>query len=163
MYQLEDLVFICRENRRRSGILLFLESPRFCLLSGMAGNKSGKSGRFPEFLRWSAQILPTSDIKSFIICTVGDIVERWVYSYFEKGCRKKMCTGQPRKVIWTMHCSWHCSCRTYFFYFRLALADNCSWPLMPLFQISLKNSELKTTHNTFRGCRVHFIWQPSSK
>ena len=51
MYQLEGLVFICRENRRRSGILLFLESPRLCLLSGMAENKSGKSGRVPEFLR----------------------------------------------------------------------------------------------------------------
>ena len=48
MYQLEGLVFICRENRRRSGILLFLESPRLCLLSGMAGNKSGKSERVPE-------------------------------------------------------------------------------------------------------------------
>ena len=29
--------------------------------------------------------------------------------------------------------------------------------------ISLKNCELKTTHNTFRGCRVHFIRQPFSK
>ena len=78
MYQLEGLVFICRENRRRSGILLFLESPRFCLLSGMAGKKSGKSGRVPEFLRSSAQTLPTSDIKSFKICTVGDVGKRWV-------------------------------------------------------------------------------------
>ena len=31
------------------------------------------------------------------------------------------------------------------------------------FQISLKNSELKTTHNTFQDCRVHFSWQPFSK
>ena len=31
---------------------------------------------------------------------------------------------------------------------------------LPFFQISLKNSELKTTHNTFPACRVHFIWQP---
>ena len=37
------------------------------------------------------------------------------------------------------------------------------WPLMPFYQISLKNSELKTTQNTFRGCRVHFIRQPFSK
>ena len=50
-----------------------------------------------------------------------------------------------------------------FFYFRLALADICPWPLVPLFQISLKNSELKATHNTFRCCRVHFIRQPFSK
>ena len=35
-------------------------------------------------------------------------------------------------------------------------------PLVPIFQISLKNSELKTTHNTFRDCRVHFFRQPQS-
>ena len=28
---------------------------------------------------------------------------------------------------------------------------------MRFFQISLKKSELKTTHNTFRDCRVHFF------
>ena len=26
-----------------------------------------------------------------------------------------------------------------------------------------KKKQLKTTHNTFRGCRVHFILQPFSK
>ena len=34
---------------------------------------------------------------------------------------------------------------------------------LPFFQIILKKSELKTAHNTFRGCRVHFIRQPFSK
>ena len=29
--------------------------------------------------------------------------------------------------------------------------------VLSFFQISLKNSELKTTHNTFRGCRMYFI------
>ena len=38
-----------------------------------------------------------------------------------------------------------------------------SWPLVPFFQISLKKSALKTTHNTFRDCRVHFFRQPFSK
>ena len=37
------------------------------------------------------------------------------------------------------------------------------WPLVPFFQISLKNSELKTIHNAFRDCRVHFFLQPFSK
>ena len=37
------------------------------------------------------------------------------------------------------------------------------FPLVPFFQISLKNSELKTTDNTFRDCRVHFFRQPFSK
>ena len=43
---------------------------------------------------------------------------------------------------------WHCSCRTYFCCFPLALTNIRPWPLVPFFQISLKNSELKTTHNT---------------
>ena len=32
-----------------------------------------------------------------------------------------------------------------------------------LSNLYLKNSELKTTHNTFRDCRVHFFRQPLSK
>ena len=56
-----------------------------------------------------------------------------------------------------------CSCRTYFLCFPLALANIRPWPPVPFFQISLKNSELKTTHNTFRDCRVHFFRQPFSK
>ena len=51
---------------------------------------------------------------------------------------------------------WHCSFQTYFRCFRLAPANMRPWPLMPFFQISLTKSELKTTHNTFRDCGVHF-------
>ena len=50
-----------------------------------------------------------------------------------------------------------CSCRTYFCCFPLALANIRPWPLVSFFQTSLKNSEFKTTHNTFRDCRVHFF------
>ena len=49
-----------------------------------------------------------------------------------------------------------CSCRTYFDCFPLALANICPWPLVPFFQICLENRADKTTHNTFRDCRVHF-------
>ena len=56
-----------------------------------------------------------------------------------------------------------CSCRTYFDCFPLALANICPWPLVPFFQISLENRADKTTHNTFRDCRVHFFRQPFSK
>ena len=56
-----------------------------------------------------------------------------------------------------------CSCRTYFCCFPLALANICPWPLVPFFQISLDNRADKTTHNTFRDCRVHFFRQPFSK
>ena len=52
-----SLVFICRENSRLSGILLFPDCPRFCRLmktryrrylraSGMDGVKSGEPGAF---------------------------------------------------------------------------------------------------------------------
>ena len=47
--------------------------------------------------------------------------------------------------------------------FPLACANIRPLPLMPFFQISLKNGELKTTHNTFRDCRVLFFRQPFSK
>ena len=55
------------------------------------------------------------------------------------------------------------SCRTYFCCFPLILANICPWPSVPFFQISLKNSALKATHNTFRDCRVHFFRQLFSK
>ena len=42
-------------------------------------------------------------------------------------------------------------CRTYSIGFSVALANIRLWPLVPFFQISLKNTELKTTHNTFGG------------
>ena len=87
------------------------------------------------------------------------------YSYFEKRCRKKMCTWQPQKGnygIWSIHCFWHWSCRSFFCCFPLAVANICPWPLVPFFKISLKNSEYKTTHNTFRDCREQFFRQPQN-
>ena len=54
--------------------------------------------------------------------------------------------------------------RTYCWFFPLALANIlCPWPLVPFLQISLKNSELKATHNTFQDCRVHFFQLSFSK
>ena len=55
------------------------------------------------------------------------------------------------------------SCRIYFCCFPLALANLCPWALVPFFQISLKNSGLKTTHNSLWDCWVHFFWQPFLK
>ena len=54
------------------------------------------------------------------------VIERLVYSYFEKGCRRKCARDNPERYygIWSMHCSWHWSCRTYFFLLSLALANN---------------------------------------
>ena len=77
-----------------------------------------------------------------------------------------MCTRQPRKVIWHMINTLFLmtvAVEPDFCCFPLALANICPWPLVPLFQISLENRAEKTTHNTFRDCRVHFIRQPFSK
>ena len=39
-----------------------------------------------------------------------------VYSYFPKGCRKKCARDNPKWSygIWSIHCSWHSSCRPTF-------------------------------------------------
>ena len=80
--------------------------------------------------------------------------------------KKKTCArGNPERYygMWSIHFSWHCRCRPYFSCFPLALTTILPWPLVPFFQISLKNSEPQTAHNTFRACRVHFFQQPFSK
>ena len=84
---------------------------------------------------------------------------------FPERLLQKMCMWQSQKVIWDMINSLFPTLQlsTYFCCFSLALANISPWPLMPFFQIFLKNSEIKTAHNTFRDCRVHFFWQPFSK
>ena len=82
-----SLVFICRENPRRSGILLFPDRPRFCRLmktrnrrnprsSGMNGDKSGESGAFLFFRRVpdfcdGRRSFPTN-VPSGTLASVGD-------------------------------------------------------------------------------------------
>ena len=66
-----------------------------------------------------------------------------------------MCTQQSWKVIWDVGqytVPDILSCRTYFCYFPLLLANRRPRPLVPFFHISSKKSELKTTHNPFRDC-----------
>ena len=88
-----------------------------------------------------------------------------VYSYFEKGCRKKAHATISKGNMGYDHYTvsdtvaveptfaaslWHSE--TY------ALGLSCH-----SFKISMKNSDLKTIHKTFRDCRVHFFRQPLSK
>ena len=56
-----------------------------------------------------------------------------------------------------------CSCRTYFCCFPLALANTFPWPFVPILSNFFSKRELKTTHNAFKDCRVHFSRQPFSK
>ena len=75
------------------------------------------------------------------------------YSYFEKGCQKKV---HVTILKGNMGYDQHWSCWKYFWCIALALGNIRPWPLVPLFQISMKNSQLKTTHNTFQVSRVKF-------
>ena len=60
---------------------------------------------------------------------------------FRERLSGKMFTRQFRKVLWSIHCSWHC--RTYFCCFPLALANICPLPPVPFFPISLKTVHLR--------------------
>ena len=46
---------------------------------------------------WLSTYIFSGSEKSF-----GHVGATVIYSYLEKGCRKKMCTRQSRKVIWDM-------------------------------------------------------------
>ena len=85
---------------------------------------------------------------------------------FREKLSEKMCTRQSRKVIWDMidilflttvavepTLFLSVSTRKHIF-----MARSCQF-----FQISLRNGELKTTHNACHDCRVHFFRQPFSK
>ena len=77
-----------------------------------------------------------------------------------------MCTRQFRKVIWdlinTLFLTTVAVEPTFVAFFQHSQTHfhglSCQF-----FQISLKKRELKTTHNAFQDCRVHFSRQPFSK
>ena len=80
---------------------------------------------------------------SSIISRHPSLLQQTVVNYtctiqlFRENLSEKMPKRQSRNVIWDMinqermrlHCSWHCSCRTYFCRFPLVLANMCPWPL----------------------------------
>ena len=72
----------------------------------------------------------------------------------EKKCVRDNPERQYGMWSWSlMHCSWHGSCRTYFCRTRKHTFKASRAILSDFWG---EKSELKTTHNTFRDCRVHF-------
>ena len=106
--------------------------------------------------RYTLLLRPISQVESVYTATSRKVVGKNVHATIPKG---NMGYGQytvPDQL----------SCRTYFCCFPLTLGNLSPWPLvafLAFLQISLKNSELKTTHNTFDDCRVHFFRQLFSK
>ena len=85
----------------------------------------------------------------------------YIYSYFEKGWRINVHATIPKGNMghdqYTV--SDDCTGRTYFWCLPLALANGFLRPFAPIVSNFFKNSELKTTHNAFRDCCVHFFRQ----
>ena len=80
-----------------------------------------------------------------------------IYSYFEKGCRKNVPTTIPKSNMgYDQYAVPDTVAVESSMSLSLTLSNTCPWPLVAFFQISLKNSELKTTHNTFRDYGMHF-------
>ena len=50
------------------------------------------------------------------------------YSYFKKGCRQKCARDNPERWygIWSINCSWHCSCQNFFCCFPSAWCKHTS-------------------------------------
>ena len=122
--------------------------------------------RAPGMLHLTNQFHHSFDCLSLIFFvsnqrTVSIALLSWSsYDYFEKGCR----TIPKDNMEYDQYTNPNdCSCRTYFCSFTWAPANTCPWPLVLFFQISLKNSAVKTTHSTFRDCCVHFFRQPFLK
>ena len=85
---------------------------------------------------------------------------------FPERLSDKMCTRQSRKVIRDMMDTLFLTTvavEPTFVPFRQHSQTHFHGLSCQFFQISLKNSELKTTHNAFQDCRVHFFRQPFSK
>ena len=81
-------------------------------------------------------------------------LEFTVYSYFEKGCQKNVHATIPKGNM---------GCDQYAVPDTATVESSIAAFLSSHAILSKKNSELKTTHNTFWDCRVHFLRQPFSK
>ena len=89
-----------------------------------------------------------------------------VYSYFEKGCLKNVHATVPKGNMgydqYTVPDTEAVEPSILLFSFSIG-KTYVHGHFVPFFQISLKKRQLKTTHNTFRDCRVHFFRQPFSE
>ena len=88
----------------------------------------------------------------------------FIYGYFEKGCRRK----RARATIpegWNMINTLFLTMQLSNFLLMLSFSTrkHTSMASRAILSNFLKNSKLKTTHNTFRDCRGHFFPQPFSK
>ena len=89
----------------------------------------------------------------------------FIYSYFEKLLSEKMCSRQSRKVIWDMFNTLFLTLWLSNLLLLLSFSTrrHTSMASSAILSNFFEKQSLKTIHNTFRGCRVHFIRRPFSK
>ena len=142
-----------------SGTDMQIEKPLICRLQAELGYAS-----FSFYVQYLPAIFLNISLSLFKMLQIKFPPHKcpWRIQLLRERLSAKMGTRWSRKVIgiWSIHCSRHCSCQNVFCCFPLARANIRRWPLVQFFQISLRNIELKTIHNTFRDCRVHFFRQP---
>jgi len=90
----------------------------------------------------------------------------FIFSYFEKGCQKKCARAtipEGWNMINTLFLTMQLSNLLLTLSFSIRKHTSMASSDRAILSNLLKNSKLKTTHNTFRDCRVHFFPQPFSK
>ena len=78
-------------KKRETACSLEIQAKTFSVTETKASCNTLKL-QFPRYLQWT-----WSATQPFLVSVVVNL-----YTYFEKGCRKKKCTLQSRKVIWDM-------------------------------------------------------------
>ena len=90
----------------------------------------------------------------------------FIYSYFEKGCRKKCARAtipEGWDMINTLFLTLQVSNLLLMLSFSIRKHTSMASRDRAILSNFLKNVKLKTTQNTFRDCRVLFFPQPFSK
>ena len=145
-----------------SGTDMQIEKPLICRLQAELGYVS-----FSFYIQYLPTIFLNNSLSFCKRLTIKFTPHKcpWRIQLLRERLSAKMCTRRSRKVMRDMINTLFqtVAVKIFFCCFPLARANTRPWPLVPFFQISLKNSELKTTYNTCRDCRVHFFRQPFSK
>ena len=111
-------------KKRETACSLEIQAKNFSVTETKASCNTLKL-QFPRYLQWT-----WSATQPFLVSAVVNL-----YTYFEKGCRKKKVhvtipKGNMGYDQYTVPDD--CSCRTYFCCFPLALANIRPWPIVPI-------------------------------
>ena len=137
----------------------FFDLPRY-LSRDLSGKIEGP-GLSLRGISWNPQIIKISAWSSTKIKQLKINVYLWYTAISKKVVGKTVHATIPKGNMGYNQdtCSWHCSCRTYFCCFPLALANIRPWNFLPFFE----KQWTKNHPQYLSRLRVHFFRQPFSK